>query len=117
MLLRIFKSITKKINRHILLKSYINFFMYLNYIKATSQLANLKTFVMNSQGQTTNQGVQMERPMTPDAFIAENDLVMYQWEKRPLVPWRIHDPVEGNSRAGKSLLLPKEAKVIENDFF
>ena len=33
---------------------------------------------------TTNQRVHMERPMAPAAFVAEDGLVGYQWEKQPL---------------------------------
>jgi hypothetical protein len=31
--------------------------------------------------------------MAPDMYVAENDLIWYQWEGRPLVLWRIDAPV------------------------
>ena len=34
---------------------------------------------------TTNQRVQMEQPMAPAAYVAEEGLVGHQWEERPLV--------------------------------
>ena len=33
---------------------------------------------------TTNQRVHMEGPMAPAAYVAEDGLVGYQWEERPL---------------------------------
>jgi hypothetical protein len=35
--------------------------------------------------QTTNQGVHVEGPMATVLCVAEDDLVAYQWEERPLV--------------------------------
>jgi hypothetical protein len=35
--------------------------------------------------ETTNQRVHIEGPKAPTTYIAEDDLVGYQWEERPLV--------------------------------
>ena len=35
------------------------------------------------------------------AYVAEDGLVGYQWEERPLVLQRLYAPVQGNARARK----------------
>ena len=35
------------------------------------------------------------------AYVAENGLVGYQWEERPLVLRRLYVPVQGNARTRK----------------
>jgi hypothetical protein len=35
------------------------------------------------------------------AYVAEDDLVGYQWEEKPLVLRRSYAPVQGNARARK----------------
>ena len=37
--------------------------------------------------------------MAPAAYVAEDGRVWHQWEGRPLVPWRLDDPGQGNARA------------------
>ena len=40
----------------------------------------------------------MEGPMAPTAYVAEHSLVGQKWEERPLVLWRLDDPVMGNTK-------------------
>jgi hypothetical protein len=49
----------------------------------------------SSQGKTTNQRVQVEWPMAPAAYVAEDGLVWHQWKWRPLVLWRLNAPAWG----------------------
>ena len=42
----------------------------------------------------TNQGVDMEGPMAPAEYVAEDGLVGHQWEESPLVLWRLDAPVK-----------------------
>jgi len=42
----------------------------------------------------------MDRPMAPAAYVAEDDFVGHQWEKKPLVQPRLDVLVLGNVRAG-----------------
>ena len=35
----------------------------------------------------------MEGPMAPEAYVAEDGLVRYQWKKRPLILGRLDAPV------------------------
>jgi hypothetical protein len=39
--------------------------------------------------------------MTLAAYVAEDVLVAYKWEERPLVLWKFYGPVWGNARARK----------------
>ena len=41
----------------------------------------------------------MEGPMASAAYVAEDGLVRHQWEERPLVLWKLDDPVCGYARA------------------
>jgi hypothetical protein len=36
----------------------------------------------------------MEEPMTPAVYVAEDGLIWHQWDGRPLVLWRLDDPVK-----------------------
>ena len=38
--------------------------------------------------------------MAPASYVAEDGLVLHQWEERPLVLGRLDAPVLGNARAG-----------------
>jgi hypothetical protein len=40
-----------------------------------------------------NQRIHMEQPMTPAAYVAEDDFVGHQWEEWPLVLCRVDAPV------------------------
>jgi hypothetical protein len=48
------------------------------------QLARLSPAPGVPRDWTTNQGVHMEGPMAPAAYVAEDVLAGYQWEERPL---------------------------------
>jgi hypothetical protein len=41
--------------------------------------------------------------MAPAAYVAEDVLVGYQWEERPLVLRRLYAPVQGECRARKQV--------------
>jgi hypothetical protein len=48
----------------------------------------------------------MNSPVPPElvslvAYVAEDGLVDYQWEERPLVLRRSYTPIQGNARARK----------------
>ena len=46
-----------------------------------------------------NQRLHMEGSITPAAYAAEDGLIWYQWEERPLILWRLDALVQGNARA------------------
>ena len=47
----------------------------------------------------TNQGVHIEGPVAPAAYVTEDDLIWHQWEGRTLVLWMLDAPAYGNARA------------------
>ena len=49
-----------------------------------------------------NQRVHVEGTLAPATYVAEDGLVSYQWEERPLVLWRLYVSVQGNARANQA---------------
>jgi len=43
------------------------------------------------RNKTAKQRVHMEGTRAPDAFVTEDCLIWHQWERRPLVNWRLND--------------------------
>ena len=43
--------------------------------------------------------VHTEGPMTPATYVAQDGLIYYQWEEKPLVLWRLYASAQENARA------------------
>jgi hypothetical protein len=54
----------------------------------------------SSHDLNTNQRVQMEGPMAPAAYVAEDGLVGHQWEERTLVVGRLDGEMPGQGGRG-----------------